>query len=896
MWWKEMRVLGAETKWPRWGVFGGCRAGRHCRCLLIVLIVSLCAFGARGAAGLPGAVAGIDFGSENVRVAVVKTGSGVSVAVDEHSKRESPAVVAFVPVGDGGFERQFGHAATAAAYGRWSEYAVRDVRNMLEWREGESGVHRVGDRCGVQLAGHRLLQFTDLEVNGMLLQYAKRVADNAACADGAAGRTASPETHRCGDAVRDVVLTVPAWFHATQRGALVGAARVAGLKVLGLITANTAAAVQYAMDRRVQTQQPQHVLLVRMGARGITASVVRFRAHHRASATESAAASAADLSVEVLAHAWNAQVGGRVIDQRVADGLLAAAGQQLAVDTHTWRNDTRLMARLLREAQRAKEVLSVNTDTVVHLDSVLNSDRDVRVTLTRAQLEAAARDVFDAIQAPIREVLHATQLPDGARSLDAVIPLGGGTRMPRVQQEILRATGRQALQRSLNAAEAAVTGAGYYAASLSPMYRVRGMAIHEALPHAISIGVQGDRQRCSTLFGRFSRVPGSRRVTVNAPAPSMHVVLYEGESQDRSCAALSLLSRYRVMAAASGNDSEPVPSTTTDKVSMLFDCDALGQVRLVSAEAVPEGNDSVAGNASITPGHATSNHNITTNAAVSRTGEESKRTTRWHVTLEADAVEVRPAPIAAAEARLRELDRQDAERRRRARALNELEAYLLEAKRYFRDADGELGRALQQTVSTEQRQPIDRQIEASERWLDEQVGPATAAADIERRLQEMRALLEPVLTRAREHIERPRALQELVSWLRSSVEALRRLRPPHAVRNRRGHRHHTAEPDTDAVLQQLEEAYRWSQTLPPNAAEPSSGHIRERHRQMSALLQSFWKQHHASRKNASRGADKVEATASNAPNITTTEPAAHHSGDEQPQRPQAQSRVDHSEL
>eukprot|EP00166_Cyanidium_caldarium_P005865 ctg_747.g401 len=816
MWWKEIRVLGAEPKRPRWGVFSRCRAIRRCRCLLFVLIVSLCAFGARGAAGVPGAVAGIDFGSENVRVAVVRTGSGVSVAVDEHSKREAPAVVAFVPVGDGGFERQFGHAATAAAYGRWPEYAVRDVRNMLEWREGESGVHRVGDRCGVQLASHQLLQFTDLEVNGMLLQYAKRVAENAACVDGAADRAASLETHRCGDAVRDVVLTVPAWFNATQRGALVGAARVAGLKVLGLITANTAAAVQYAMDRRVQAQQPQHVLLVRMGARGITASVVRFRAHHPASAIGSAAASAADLSVEVLAHAWNAQMGGRVIDQRVADGLLAAAGQQLAVDTRTWRNDSRLMARLLREAQRAKEVLSANVDTVVHLDSVLNSDRDVRVTLTRAQLEAAARDVFDAIQAPIREVLNATQLSDGARSLDAVIPLGGGTRIPRVQQEILRATGRQVLQRSLNAEEAAVTGAGYYAASLSPMYRVRGMAIHEALPCPISIGIQGDRQRCSTLFGRFSRVPGSRRVTVNALAPNMQVALYEGESQDRSCAALPLLSRYRVMTAASGNGSEPVPPTTADKVSMVFDCDALGHVRLVSAEAVSEGNDSVAGNASTTLGHAT--NNTINAAATTTTGDESKRTIRWQVTLEADAVEVLPAPIAAAEARLRELDRQDAERRRRARALNELEAYLLEAKRYFRDADGELGRALQQTVSAEQRQPIDRQIEASERWLDEQVGPATAAADIERRLQEMRALLEPVLARAREHIERPRALQELVSWLHSSVEALRRLRPSHAVRDRRGRRH-TAEPDTDACCnswrKRIGGARRCRQT-PPN--------------------------------------------------------------------------------
>lgn len=50
--------------------------------------------------------------------------------------------------------------------------------------------------------------------------------------------------------IKDVVITVPAFFNQAERRAVLQAAQVAGLKVLQLINDNTAVALNYGVFRR----------------------------------------------------------------------------------------------------------------------------------------------------------------------------------------------------------------------------------------------------------------------------------------------------------------------------------------------------------------------------------------------------------------------------------------------------------------------------------------------------------------------------------------------------------------------------------------------------------------------------------------------------------------------
>ncbi|KAG8780409.1 lumenal Hsp70 protein [Ceratobasidium sp. 428] len=58
-----------------------------------------------------------------------------------------------------------------------------------------------------------------------------------------------------GEKVRDVAVTVPAYFTQLQRQAVIDATEIAGLKLLTLVNDGTVIAVNYAMTRQFPTKE-----------------------------------------------------------------------------------------------------------------------------------------------------------------------------------------------------------------------------------------------------------------------------------------------------------------------------------------------------------------------------------------------------------------------------------------------------------------------------------------------------------------------------------------------------------------------------------------------------------------------------------------------------------------
>ena len=77
-----------------------------------------------------------------------------------------------------------------------------------------------------------------------------------------------------GNVVRDCVITVPAFATQLEREALVAAAELADLRVLSLVEANTAAALQFGLDRKYD--EPRRVLIYNVGSESVQASVVEY--------------------------------------------------------------------------------------------------------------------------------------------------------------------------------------------------------------------------------------------------------------------------------------------------------------------------------------------------------------------------------------------------------------------------------------------------------------------------------------------------------------------------------------------------------------------------------------------------------------------------------------------
>ena len=77
--------------------------------------------------------------------------------------------------------------------------------------------------------------------------------------------------------LRDIVLTVPAFFNQAERRALKGAVELAGLNLLQLITEPMAVSLNYGMFRRKEINgTAKHLMFYDMGAYDTTVSIVGY--------------------------------------------------------------------------------------------------------------------------------------------------------------------------------------------------------------------------------------------------------------------------------------------------------------------------------------------------------------------------------------------------------------------------------------------------------------------------------------------------------------------------------------------------------------------------------------------------------------------------------------------
>lgn len=455
-----------------------------------IIFALLCALISLSTANLMG----VDLGLGYIKVAVARPGKGLELVTNEQSKRKTPAAVGFTQEG----ERLFGDAAVAYA-AKDPSRAILDGRSFIGECSSEhtSSTNPYGHplcdrgRLHVDGVGH----LTGEEIVAMLLAMAKRQA--SAALDGAP--------------IKDVAVTVPVWYDERQRQAVFDAARVIGLNCLGVVNANTAAALKYAIDGKAKpTEQAiaaekekdkkkrapktisQRVLFYDMGASGASASLAEITSDVKTGIAN---------NVKMLSHAWDQGIGGRLLDSVIVDRLADSFDTQRGSGAKPSREIPRVMARLRKEAQRVREVLSANMDTIVSVAS-LYDDLDLKTTLKRADFENDAKHMLELTAGPVKSVLSEAGLT-GA-DLDAVVPFGGASRTPKVQEIIRDTLGLESLNKSINTDEAAVMGSAFFGASLSSTFRVRKLDFEDTYSRAISAEIEKEG-KSSGLFSGNSK-------------------------------------------------------------------------------------------------------------------------------------------------------------------------------------------------------------------------------------------------------------------------------------------------------------------------------------------------------------------------------------------------------
>lgn len=551
----------------------------------VAVLATLCLFQHADAVGI--ATASIDLGNEWIKIGLVKPGVPMDIVLNQESKRKTSVVIG---LRDG--ERTFSSPAEVVqvkypkeAFAYMTELLGLQVssKTVQDWI-AKNPHHQVEADPIRGTVVFRLGENTTYTVEELVAQVVDHAVQNAAS-------FAEQE-------ISSIVLTCPPYFNQAQRKALLEVGKIANLKILQLLNTNMAVAVNYGVFRQSSfNETAQNILFYDMGSTSTTATIVSYSTIKEKGQTKPTA------QAEIKAVGVDRTLGGMQWDFRIRDHLMNV----FMTDEKTAKKlkgedpskNPRAMAKLFKNAQKVKTVLSANKETKAQVEGLFN-EIDFKTMISREQVEDMTKDLFDRVAGPINDALADAKMTTA--DIDQIILFGGGVRVPKVQTILKEVMGVETLGKSINGDEAACLGASYQAAVLSKGYRVKKFIIRDI--NAYPVQVNFDREQVdnvtnatftkrlkNTIFPRGNPFPQRKVLTFKNFKEDFGFDLNYGNlsrvpASDMLSFGSENISTYNlteVKAAFEGHDDDEEKG-----VKVHFRIDESGMVSIDKAEAVFE--------------------------------------------------------------------------------------------------------------------------------------------------------------------------------------------------------------------------------------------------------------------------------------------------------------------
>ena len=462
-------------------------------------------------------IIGIDLGTTNSCVAVMEGGEPVVIANAE-GNRTTPSVVAFSKTG----ERMVGQVAKRQAVTN-SDRTISSIKRHM------------GTDYKVDIDGKK---YTPQEISAMILQKLK----------------ADAEAY-LGGTVSEAVITVPAYFNDAQRQATKDAGKIAGLEVKRIINEPTAAALAYGVDKEAE----QKIMVYDLGGGTFDVSILDI----------------GDGVIEVLATNGNTHLGGDDFDEAIMKYLVDEFKKAEGIDLS---NDKVAMQRLKEAAEKAKIELSGVTSSNINLPYITadaTGPKHLDVTLTRAKFNELTAHLVEATVGPVKQAMADAGLT--ANDISKVLRVGGSSRIPAVQEEVKKLTGKDGFK-GINPDECVAVGAAIQGGVLGG--DVKGLLLLDVTP--LSLGIETMGGVFTKLIDRNTTIPTKKSQVFSTAADnqtSVEVHVLQGE---REMAAYNkTLGKFQLTGIA------PAPRGVP-QIEVTFDIDANGIVN-VSAKDLGTG-------------------------------------------------------------------------------------------------------------------------------------------------------------------------------------------------------------------------------------------------------------------------------------------------------------------
>ena len=477
-----------------------------------------------------GKIIGIDLGTTNSCAAVMEGGEPTVIPSAEGG-RLFPSVVAVNPKTG---ERMVGMVARRQAITN-PENTIFSIKRLMGRKYNDPEVQRArkilpykiierpnGD-AWVVMGGK---EYSPPEISAMILQKIK----------------ADAEAY-LGEEVTQAVITVPAYFNDSQRQATKDAGRIAGLEVLRIINEPTASSLAYGLDKNID----QTIAVYDLGGGTFDISIL----------------DVGEGVFEVRATSGDTFLGGDDFDQRIIDWLCDEFMKEQGVDL---RQDRMALQRLKEAAEKAKIELSTVMETEINLPFITadaSGPKHLQMKLTRAKLEQLTEDLIQRTIGPCRQALEDAGLSPS--DIDAVILVGGQTRMPAVQEAVRKFFGKEP-HKGVNPDEVVGIGAAIQAGVLGG--EVKDVLLLDVTPLTLAIETLGGV--ATPIIERNTTIPVRRSQIFSTAADGQTQVEIHVTQGERPMAADNkTLGRFIL-------DGIPPAPRGVPQIEVTFDIDANG--------------------------------------------------------------------------------------------------------------------------------------------------------------------------------------------------------------------------------------------------------------------------------------------------------------------------------